>query len=84
MNRPVPWPIATGWMTNLYSSISPSRINASTNVAPPWARMTPPGSRLSRAISCARSPPAIRLSGHSARVSVVEKTTLGISFITSA
>src|SRR5947199_622206 len=40
LNSPVPWPITTGWITNLYSSISPSRINASTNVAP-WARMTP-------------------------------------------
>jgi hypothetical protein len=29
-------------------------------------------------------PPAIRLSAHPARVSVFEKTTLGISFITSA
>src|SRR6266536_2863087 len=84
LNRPVPWPIATGWITSRDSSISPSRINASTKVAPPWARITPPGSRLSRSMSSTRSPLAIRLSAQSARVSVLENTTLGTSFITSA
>jgi hypothetical protein len=84
VNRLVPCPTTTGWITSRYSSTRFSRISASMNLAPPWARTTPPGSRRSRSTSAASSPSAIRLSGQSARVSVFEKTTLGTPFMRSA
>src|SRR5215211_3664772 len=48
-------------------------------VASPWARMRPAGSPLSCSTSSARLPLTIRLSCHSAPVSVFENTTLGTS-----
>jgi len=53
-------------------------------VAPPHAIMSFPGSRLRALISSARLPLVIRDRGQSAVVSVLENTTLGISFIGAA
>jgi hypothetical protein len=46
--------------------------------------ISPPGCRRKVAISFARSPLATEDSGHGASWRVVEKTTLGISFIGAA
>jgi Bacterial regulatory proteins, luxR family len=54
------------------------------NWEPPCATISPPGSVLSRPISCAVSPRAIRDSGQPAESRVLENTTLGMSFIMAA
>src|ERR1022692_2046083 len=77
-------PAATGWTYSCYSSTRPSRARDWTNRAPPWATISPPGSALSRAISSAVSPEAIRDSGQSADFSVLENTTFGMLFMMAA
>ena len=64
--------------------MSPSVASDCANAAPPEAMMSLPGSRISSAISSARSPRAILESGQSARSSVLANTTFGMSFIGAA
>src|SRR5262249_48653913 len=84
LNSGNPSPSATGSSTRRYSSTRPSRVSDCAKDAPPYAIKGPADPRLSFAISSARSPRAIRVSGHVARSSDVEKTTFGIVFIGSA
>jgi putative transposase len=58
-----------------------SLVSDCAKAAPPHAIMSFPGSRLRALILSARSPLAIVDCGHPALVSVLENTTLGISFI---
>ena len=63
---------------------SRARDSACANLTPPQAMISSPGSERSEVSSSWRSPLAILDCGHVASVSVLEKTTFGISFIGAA
>ena len=85
-NRTCPAPSTNGWTKSRYSSIRSAAASAPANRAPPHTITSGPGSALIAAISVARSPRATRVTGQvaSASLSVLENTTLRMSFIAAA
>lgn len=79
-------PSTSGWTKRRYSSIRSAAASAPASWPPPHTITSGPGSALIVATSAARSPRATRVTGQvaSASLSVVENTTLGMSFIGAA
>src|SRR5262249_26950657 len=72
-----PLPTRPGWVTIVYSSISPAHMAAPASVAPPMP-IGPPSSALSRVISATASPVTRRV--FQSTLSIVdENTTFGVS-----
>ena len=79
----MPPPSTIGYTATRYSSMRSCAISVCTSVALPYTSMSPPDSCLSRASSAATSPLMTVAFHGSDPVSVVEATSLGISFIRS-